>query len=92
MSADCRQQTIDAVKYEGTAAIHTSFQLFGQAAMRGLMGNAHVADGLHALTVYFHQDENWISLLREAGISPGSPSKWRPGVGIAIGPEALRHR
>jgi hypothetical protein len=69
------QQTIDAVKYEGAAAIQASFQLFDHAAMRGLMGNAYVADGLYALAVYFQHDENWISLFREAGISLGSPSK-----------------
>ena len=69
MSADCRQQTIDALKYEGTAAMQASFQLFGAAAMRGLMGNSHVAKGLEGMAVYFQQDQNWMSVLREAGIA-----------------------
>ncbi len=75
MSADCRQQTIDAVKYEGATAIQASFQLFGQVAMRGLMSNANVADGLKTLGTYFQKDENWISVLRQAGSLPASPSK-----------------
>jgi hypothetical protein len=75
MSADCRQQTIDALKYEGTAALQTSFQLLGQVAMRGLMSDAHVAEGLKKLGTYTEHDENWISVLREAGISTESPSK-----------------
>jgi len=69
MSVDCRQQTIDALKYEGTTAIQTSFQLFGAAAMRGLMSDQHVADGLEGMAVYFQQDQNWISLLRAAGVA-----------------------
>lgn len=69
MSKDCRQQTIDALKYEGTTAIQTSFQLFGAAAMRGLMSDQHVANGLEGMAVYFQQDQNWISLLRAAGVA-----------------------
>jgi hypothetical protein len=75
MSADCRQQTIDAVKFEGATAVQTSFQLFGQVAMRGLMSNAQVADGLKTLGTYFQHDENWISVLREAGNLSAPTSK-----------------
>jgi len=75
MSADCRQQTIDALKYEGAAALQASFQLLGQVAMRGLMSDANVAEGLKQLGTYTEHDENWISVLRDAGISPKSPGK-----------------
>ena len=69
MATDCRQQTIDALKYEGTTAIQPAFQLFGQAAMRGLMTNASVAAGLQGIASDFAHDEKWIALFRDAGIS-----------------------
>lgn len=75
LSADCRQQTTDAAKYEGKIAMQASFQLYGQAAMRGLMGNPQVAEGMQTLAKYFQHDENWIALLRDAGLSPASSSQ-----------------
>jgi hypothetical protein len=69
MSADCRQQTISAIKYEGTAAMQTSFQIFGQVAMRGLMGDPHVAEGLNTLGTYFANNQAWLSFLRDAGLA-----------------------
>jgi hypothetical protein len=68
MTADCRQQMISAIKYEGVGAIQNSFQLLGQVAMRGLMGNAKVAEGMKTLSAGFAKNQNLISLLREAGV------------------------
>lgn len=68
MTADCRQQMIAAIKYEGLGAIQNSFQLLGQVAMRGLMGDAKVAEGMKELSASFAKDQNLISLLREAGV------------------------
>jgi hypothetical protein len=70
VGTDCRQQMIDAVKYEGAVAFQTSFGLFGSAAMRGLMTDAHVAEGLNQYRTYLRQDENWISVLRSVGLPP----------------------
>jgi hypothetical protein len=51
MRADCRQQTIDAVRNEGSAAMQS--KLFGQAAMRGLVTNAQGAGDVHSLGYLF---------------------------------------
>ncbi|HZR61988.1 MAG TPA: hypothetical protein VFA80_13655 [Xanthobacteraceae bacterium] len=67
MSVDCRQPLVSAIKYEGLGAIQTSFQLLGQVAMRGLMGDTKVAQGLKTLSLAVAQDQKLISLLREAG-------------------------
>lgn len=67
MSVDCQHQLVAAIKYEGIGAIQTSFQLLGQVAMRGLMGDAKVAQGLKTLSLAVAQDQKLISLLREAG-------------------------
>ncbi len=75
MTADCRQQTIDAIKYEGSTAIETSFRLLGEVAMRGLMSNPRVAEGTNKLGTYFAEDQNLVSVLREAGVPDPGKSK-----------------
>jgi hypothetical protein len=73
MAVDCRQQAVEALKYEGTTGARGSFQVLGQIAMRGLMANARVTEGMQALVGDFAHDERWLSLFREAGVSPTSP-------------------
>ena len=48
----CRKETQDAVKYEGPAAIQTSFGLLGQVAMTDLFSDPSVTQGLGAFTQY----------------------------------------
>lgn len=58
LTATCRKQTREALKYEGPAAIQTSFQVLGQVAMRSLMENPEVAQGFQGMARYV--DENKI--------------------------------
>src|SRR6201999_1820595 len=47
---DCRQQSVDALKYEGTAALVTGFQIMGEVAVRELMNNAKTRAGMATLS------------------------------------------
>jgi len=57
LTASCRQETQDAVKYEGAAAIQTSFALLGQVAMTDLFSNPDVAQGLGAFSQYLDKSK-----------------------------------
>ena len=57
LTATCRQQTRDALKYEGPPAIQTSFQVLGQVAMRSLMENPAVAQGFQGMGRYIDEDK-----------------------------------
>lgn len=48
----CRKETQDAVKYEGPAAIQTSFSVLGQVAMTNLFADPGVAQGMSAFAQY----------------------------------------
>lgn len=71
MLVDCRKETVDALKYEGTGSIGQAFGVLGQAAMRGLMGDPKVADGMAGLGKAIDESK-FAEMLKEAGIS--SPS------------------
>jgi hypothetical protein len=64
---DCRKETIDALKYEGSGAMEAGFAVLGQAAARGLMGDPHVAQGLQGLSTYFDKDK-MTQLSKDAGL------------------------
>lgn len=51
----CRAQTQKAVKYEGQAALQSSFQVFGQVAAAELFQNQDVAEGMSGLSKYFDE-------------------------------------
>ena len=68
---DCRKETIDALKYEGGGAMEAAFQVLGQAAARGLMGDPHVAQGLQGLSMYFDKDR-MAQLSKDAGLPQGA--------------------
>lgn len=57
LTATCRKQTRDALKYEGTGAIQTSFQVLGQVAMRSLMENPEVAQGFQGMGRYIDESK-----------------------------------
>jgi hypothetical protein len=66
----CRGETINALKYEGSDALQVSFQVLGQVAGRGLMGESHVTNGLqHGIATYF--DKNKLAeVVKAAGLPP----------------------
>jgi hypothetical protein len=73
ITSDCRQHAIDALKYEGSAAVQASFGVFAQVAVRGLMVHPRVTEGVRTFGNDFAHDEKLKSLLRDAGIAPEAP-------------------
>ena len=71
MLVDCRKQTADALKYEGTASIGQAFGVLGQAAMRGLMSDPSVAAGMAGMGKAI-DEKKFEEMLNEAGISPSA--------------------
>ncbi len=53
LTKSCREQTIKAVKNEGTAAIQSGFQVLGQVAARELFTSPEVAAGMAGLEKHF---------------------------------------
>ena len=68
LAENCRKETIDALKYEGPAALGVSFQVLGQVAGRDLMTEQHVANGMGELEADLGGDEKLKSLLKDAGV------------------------
>lgn len=64
---DCRQQTIDALKYEGATAIIYGSQILGQVAMRDMMSNPETRAGLADLTKTLDK-QKMADLLKDAGL------------------------
>jgi len=61
---DCREETKQAVQYEGgQTAFRTSFQILGKVAMRELMNNPEVRDGFQSFSQYMDKKK-----LEELGI------------------------
>ena len=52
LTVSCRKQTEEAIRYEGGAAMQTSFQVLGQVAMQELMSNPVVSNGFAAYSKY----------------------------------------
>ena len=57
LTASCRQEVLQAIKYEGPGAIQASFQVFGQVAGRELMANPQVAESMGRMTKFINQPE-----------------------------------
>ena len=49
LTETCRSQTVEAIKYEGPAAIQLSFQVLGQVAMTALMSHPAVGQGFRQM-------------------------------------------
>jgi hypothetical protein len=76
LTHDCHTQAVNALKYEGTSAVGTSFRVLGQVAARDLMSDQNVEKGMGGLGVLFAADEKFRTLLKEAGVGqPDSPQK-----------------
>ena len=67
---DCRKAAVDAVRTEGASAIEASFGVLGQAAMRDIMVDQGVADGMTHLTRYL-DNTRWKAFGVEAGAPVG---------------------
>jgi hypothetical protein len=46
LAESCKQQTRDAYKYEGSAAISSAFEVLGKIATQGIFGDPAVAAGI----------------------------------------------
>ena len=52
LTQTCRKETQDAVKYEGSGAIQSSFAVLGQVAMTNLFSDPNVSGGMEGFTKY----------------------------------------
>ncbi len=57
LTISCKEQAIKAIKYEGAAALHSSFNVFGQVAAKELFSNPDVAAGMAGLNKYMNSEE-----------------------------------
>jgi len=69
LTADCRKEAVNALKYEGVAAIGASFQVLGQVASRDLMTDPNVSKGMHQLGTDLDGDQKLKDLLKDAGVA-----------------------
>jgi hypothetical protein len=65
---DCRQQTIDALKYEGPTALVYGFQTIGTVAARELMSHPKTQAGMKAVTAAIDKGK-MAELYRDAGLA-----------------------
>jgi hypothetical protein len=70
LTNDCRNETKEALMYEGPIAMQTSFQVLGQAAVVGLMSDPKVAAGLAGFQKYLDETK-----LRELSRPEPTPAK-----------------
>lgn len=68
LTSDCRTEAVAALKYEGGAAIETSFSLLGEVAVRGLMNDPDVNKAMETLGGDMDK-EKLQALLKEAGVA-----------------------
>ena len=57
LTVSCKEQTQKALKYEGQKAIESSFNVFGQVAMRELLSNPEVNAGMAGFEKYFDEEK-----------------------------------
>jgi hypothetical protein len=64
----CRQEGVNALKYDGQGALRVGFQLFGQVAAHELYANSQVLQGLSGAGDMMKETDAIKSLFKEAGI------------------------
>ncbi|WP_342617092.1 hypothetical protein [Rhodoferax sp. GW822-FHT02A01] len=52
LTVDCKKESSEAIRYEGPAAMQSSFQLLGQVAVASLMNHPAVAAGFNEFGKY----------------------------------------
>ena len=62
VTIDCRNESRDAIRYEGPQSFEQSFQVLGEVAMTELMAHSAVGAGFQAFTKYI--DESKFEVLR----------------------------
>lgn len=73
---DCHNETLDALKYEGTTTLQSSFGVLGQVAFRGMMSDPNTAKGLAGFGTYLDKAK-LVELFKSAGV-PVAPSQTAP--------------
>jgi hypothetical protein len=71
---DCRAQTVDAMKYEGSGALQQSFSVLGQVAMSGLTQDPAVAKNMMDMVGDIDMSK-FQALGKEAGVLQAPPKK-----------------
>jgi len=61
---DCREQSSNAIKYEGAGTLAASFEVVGQVAMGDLMRDPHVAAVFSSMQSYIDEDK-WETFVRD---------------------------
>lgn len=64
---DCRKETLDALKYEGSSAFEGAFSILGETASRVLFSDPAVGKSMQGLN-QGSEDPAMIALFKEAGI------------------------
>lgn len=68
LTADCRKETVAALKYEGGSALEASFNILGQAAVRELISDPAVLEGFKTLATNINTD-SLASVFKDAGVA-----------------------
>jgi hypothetical protein len=55
LTESCLKETREAIRYEGSSAIQSSFSLLGQVAMRELLTDPKVAEGIAEFSKYMDE-------------------------------------
>lgn len=66
VTVTCRKQAHEAIKYEGPAAMESSFGVLGEVAMKGLMSHPEVGEGFQEFS-NFVDNEKIRRLVEEPG-------------------------
>ena len=67
-TVDCRKEAVDALKYEGSAAVEASFELLGRAATAGLVSDPSVSAHGGDFAQYVDKAA-FDALFKEAGVT-----------------------
>lgn len=76
IAVDCRAEAVAALKFEGDGALQPAFKVFGEVAMRGLLTDPSVNQGMAQLADDVDQAK-LKEVYKEAGISFAEPSPGR---------------
>jgi hypothetical protein len=71
ITADCRRETVEAFRYEGTGTMEAAFGVLGQVAVRNLMNEPAVGETLEGMAAYLDKDALQ-ALGQEGGIRSSS--------------------
>lgn len=72
--ADCRNEAVEAIKYEGPSSFETGFGVLGQVATRSLLTDPVVSQSITAFSQFLDRPK-WDAMMKEGGapIAPPAP-------------------